>query len=376
MHRRLPPDLATDEAQAIGVLADEVAAAKEAARIVREDLRFEHLDHPDDAVWRFVEECWALRPTDHVPLFVERHAHEVTRATCYLPVEFLTVTTETQLPGVLLMPVTDPRVPPAKPWFTLEQPTGCVAAVEVDGTEYGRMAERARARTRNVLRGIRIALGGKVHDRQLRFRLGIGYAFDSRLSGWNQPDDAYGITLAEDTAELLSHPAMSVAVEATSDVERKAALAMSWMERACLTGDQLIALLYRFFALEALLGDKSEGLKAHGLAFREMMLSHVVTGGFRHPNKTFFFYDQVRSAAVHGEEVPPISWRDTNMEWAVRETLNDYLAFARDRTISRRGKLLQALDDHSDRPQLIAWLRQNGGATWTRYLDKLEGTPC
>jgi hypothetical protein len=34
-----------------------------------------------------------------------------------------------------------------------------------------------------------------------------------------------------------------------------------WAEcqRAYLTGDSLIAALYRFFALEALLGDKSEG---------------------------------------------------------------------------------------------------------------------
>ena len=36
----------------------------------------------------------------------------------------------------------------------------------------------------------------------------------------------------------------------------------------------------------------------------EMMLSHIISGGFRHPNRTFFFYDQIRSAAVHGEEAP------------------------------------------------------------------------
>jgi hypothetical protein len=46
-------------------------------------------------------------------------------------------------------------------------------------------------------------------------------------------------------------------------------------------------------------------IKAHGLAFREMMLSHIISSGFRHPNRTFFFYDQVRSAAVHGEEPRP-----------------------------------------------------------------------
>jgi hypothetical protein len=73
-------------------------------------------------------------------------------------------------------PVGDPRVPPATPWFVLEKPTGCVAAVEVEGSSFGRMAGRARDRASHVLRGLRIALGGRVHDRQPRFRLGIGYS--------------------------------------------------------------------------------------------------------------------------------------------------------------------------------------------------------
>src|SRR6266536_441896 len=375
MTRRLPDDLATGENEFIGVLADEVKAAEKATTALGADLRFEHLDHADDEVWRFVAECWADRLTDHVPAFVARHAAEVTRAACYLPVEFLTVKSETQLPGLTLLPVGDPRVPSAKPWFVLEKPTGCVAAVEVEGSSYGRMAGRARDHGSHVLRGLRVALGGRVHDRQLRFRLGIGYSFDERLTGWNRRDDeAYDVTLADDVSDLLSHPVMAVPEPPCSDVERKAALAMRWMERACLTGDELIALLYRFFALDALLGDKSEGLKAHGLAFREMMLSHIISGGFHHPNRTFFFYDQIRSAAVHGEEAPAVPRRDAaGFEWAVRDALSNYLALAASHGISRRGKLLQILDNHPDKPSLIAWLRQYGGSVWTAYLDKMEG---
>jgi hypothetical protein len=105
---------------------------------------------------------------------------------------------------------------------------------------------------------------------------------------------------------------------------------MGWMERACLTGDRLVAMLYRFFALEALLGDKSEGLKAHGLAFREMMLSHVIEGGFRHPNATFLYYDQIRSVAVHGGQAPEVTAKVADdFEW-VRDALAKYLALARE----------------------------------------------
>jgi hypothetical protein len=184
---------------------------------------------------------------------------------------------------------------------------------------------------------VRIAQSAHVQDFQLRFRAGIGYAFDDRLRGWNRrDDDACELTLTEqDVEELLSHPVMSVPISERNDIEEKAALAMGWMERACLTGDDLIAMLYRFFALEALLGDKSEGLKAHGLAFREMVLSHLIEGGFRHPNATFFYYDQIRSVAVHGGQPPDVPRNVTaRFEWAVRDALRNYFALARQQGFS------------------------------------------
>ena len=79
----------------IGVLADDVKAAEEATAALVGDLRFEHFDHADDEVRRFVAECWA----DHVPAFVARHAAEVTHAACYLPVEFLTVSPRPSSPA-------------------------------------------------------------------------------------------------------------------------------------------------------------------------------------------------------------------------------------------------------------------------------------
>jgi hypothetical protein len=38
-----------------------------------------------------------------------------------------------------------------------------------------------------------------------------------------------------------------------------------------------------------------------------------------------------------------------------------------------RGKSHSAfLDQHEDRPKLIAWLREGGGDVWTTFLDDLE----
>jgi hypothetical protein len=214
-----------------------------------------------------------------------------------------------------------------------------------------------------------------VPDFQLRFRIGISYAFDDRLHGWDRRDDeAYELMLTgQDMTELLSHPAMTIPISGRSDVEEKAALAMDWMERACLTGDNLLAMLYRFFALEALLGDKSEGLKANGLAFREMMLSHVIEGGFRHPNATFFYYDQIRSVAVHGGQAPDVPRKvAAQFEWAVRDAFANYLALARQQGFSKRGKLLKFLDEHPDKPKLLMWIRDYGGLDWNKFLENNE----
>lgn len=368
---RIPPDLASSEVKTLGFVSDEVDAADRVTAALLGDVRFEHLDRAEEKVRRFMAECWTDRSTDYVPVFVARHGAEVRQETCYIPVEFLSATSVLEFPGVRLLPVDDPQIPKPKPWFVLEKPTGSVAAVQVQGTSLARMADRARDRVNHLLRAIRVALSGCVNESQTRFRIGIGYAFDDQLSGWNQRDDnAYELTVTEKVAtNILSHPAMSIPMTDRSDVEEKASLAMSWMERACLTGDHLVAMLYRFFALEALLGDKSEGLKANGLAFREMMLSHIIDGGFRHPNATFLYYDQIRSVAVHGGQAPDVPQKvAAQFEWAVRDALVNYLALARQHSFARRGKLLSFLDQHPDKLNLLTWIRDYGGPDWDKFL--------
>jgi hypothetical protein len=377
MNRRLPSELSVGEAQHIGLLADEVAAIERAKEALVDDLRFEHLRSVDDDVWYFVGECWVDRGTDHVPAFIERHAREPMDLVCYSPVEFLSVSSETEALGVHLLPLDDPRIPETGRRFKLEQPVGCVVAVDVRGTNYERMAERARAVASHTLRVLRIALREHlaIHDRQLRFRLGIAYAFADGGSGWKQREDAaYELEFGGELIDLVrSQPISTMSIEPSTDIEKKADLAMRWMERGWLAGEPLVALLYLFFALEALLGDTSEKLKAHGLAFRQAMLSGIVTGSFTHPNQTWFLYDEVRSGAVHGEDVAEVSWDVVqSFAWDVRRALNHYLTLARERGIGKRGRLLKVLDEHPDRPHLIAWLRQNGGCTWTRYLDKID----
>jgi hypothetical protein len=371
-------ELTGGQAQDIALLADEREAITVAKEALLADLSFEHLRRPDDAVWQFVGQCWVDRTTDHVPAFIEKNSLDPLDRICFIPVEHLAVAGAIDVLGLRLLPTNDPHLPKVRQWFSLEKPIGCVAAVPVVGTNYGLMAERAQFLASHALRVMRIALREHfgINDWQLRFRIGMAYVFDDSLSGWHlREDQAFELGLGGDLITMAQDRSVSLMpAHPTTDIGKKADLALRWMERAWFTGEPLVALLYLFFALEALLGDKSEGLKAHGLAFRQTMLSYIVEGNFTHPNQTWFLYDRVRSGAVHGEDTPDVEPKIVHsFAWDVRKALNQYLALAEGQHFTRRGHLLSFLDQHPHRPQLIAWLRQNGGQIWTDYLDHLEG---
>lgn len=373
MTRRLPEELTGGVVLQERFLEDEVSAAEHAMDALLGDLSLEHLaEDAKDAVWLFVAECVLQRATDHVAVFLERHAREPKAMDCYLPVEFLQVTREIEVLGVRFLPLGDERIPPTEGGFRLSSPVASVAMVNVQGTNYRRMADRAGAVVNHTLRVLRVAFRANrgIHDGQLRFRLGASYAFDDRLRGWRAPDDAaYELTVMEKVIDAaMTEPVTKLPVVPTTDIEKKADLAVRWMERATLSGDPLVTLLYLFFALEALLGSKDGKLKALDLAFRQTMLSHIVSGGFSDPNNTYLLYDEVRSAAVHGEATPEVGWRDVHRFAAVvRKALSQYLLYSELQGISSRGHLLRALDEHPDRDELVAWLRLHRAPVWAAY---------
>jgi len=158
---------------------------------------------------------------------------------------------------------------------------------------------------------------------------------------------------------------MDRSAEPQNDLQRQADLALRWIERGALATEPLEALLFFFFGLEALLGDKSEGLKARGLAFRRAMLSVATTEGFSHPERTYSLYEEVRSAAVHGSPPPAVTEDEVRrFGWDVRLALDEYLQFAQAQGVRRRGRLLAALEKHPKWDELAASLAEFGGGVW------------
>ncbi len=378
---RLPEDLATEAVRWLQLHADEEELYRGAQQALLEDLRFEYMDEREaqEKLWRFVSQSVIDRGHDHVQPFVAAHAREVMDVICYLPVEHLALNNELEIQGVRLLPCSSDEIPKPGRRFSLEPPLGCVAAVRVEGTSYGRMGKRAREEAEHVLRVLRVALRDHlaIIDRQLWFTLGERYAFDDRLAGWQRRGTtAYELTFDRSLDDLVRQsPIAAMPLVPQNQLERKADLALRWIERGLLRTEPLVKLLYFFFALEALLGDKAEGLKAPVLAFRRAMLGEAVGHGFTHPSVTLILYDEIRSAAVHGGEVPDVT-EDVvgKFAWDVREALNEYLTYGAAQGFTKQSKLVQALDSHPEHDRMYRWLRENGGDRWAAYLDSSSTT--
>ena len=230
------------------------------------------------------------------------------------------------------------------------------------------MAEQA-------LRVLRISLREHrwIPTEQLRFRLLHTYSFGKGLSGWKlDPEKPWDLELDDELLALANdQTTWKLGDEPANDVERRAQLALEWWEDASFETDPLRGMLFQFFALEALLGDKSEGLKAPGLAFRRAMLSIATRGHFAHPDQMLLLYDRVRSAAVHGEEVPEVTWDLVRrLAWDVRLALNEYLQYSESEGLTKRSQVRKALEEHAETKRLVKWLNENGGSDWDAYLDK------
>ncbi|WP_284743423.1 hypothetical protein [Amycolatopsis sp. RTGN1] len=349
-----------------------VEAVEAAAGQLAADLRFEHLDQSRDELWKFVDQCQANRKSDRVQGFVEAHARAPFTTKCRVEIDYLKVEQPVDIFGVRLTPVNMvPLIRRQAP--SLGTHSGCMAEVEVTGTNLDLMRERARSHVERALRVLRVAFLDyhSVRAVQLRFRVGAVAELYNGAGEWRaMADGTSELAVNRPTVEALAdRPTARLTREPTSDIEEKANVALSWIERAMFADDPLVAMLYQFFALEAILGDKSSGLKGEQLAFRRATLSHAVTGGFNHPATALWLYEDVRNNAVHGTSMPEVSWALVQQFASdVRAALNEYLTFAESQGFASRGKLMYALDEHPDRQQLVDWLRDSGGPRWERFV--------
>lgn len=132
----------------------ELAVAR-SSQALQSDLRFEHLEKVEDLLWELAVEARISPDHDVAVSFARQNSRQIIETACFIPVHRLSFEEEVQLQDVLLLPITDHRVPTADSFQEHEGPFRCVAMVNASGTNYGKMAARAREKAASVLRLLR-----------------------------------------------------------------------------------------------------------------------------------------------------------------------------------------------------------------------------
>lgn len=369
---QIPEDLATPNLLWLTLTGEESDAFGQAMGALEVDLCFEHLDRRSayKLLWRLTCQAHIDRSTDHVDPFISAHARESRSFDVIFTVRHLDVHEEFELGGAMFLPTSSTRVP-APDELTADPDVRGILQTTAVGTDRHRIIQRARATAEQALRvlrnGLRTTLRG-APNRQLRFALGERYAFaDSHRAGWQLADEAaWELRVdAEMAARVATTPTARLDAAAHTDLDTHANTAMRWADRSLITPDPLVRILYLFFALEALVGDRATGEKGRRISFRRAVLDHATRGGFRNPHITYALYDEVRSAAVHGGRPPDVSERDADaLDADVRGALDQVLKFAAGFAETKHSRVMNALDRHPDAPEIVRWLQATDRGVW------------
>ncbi len=370
MTRTLPDDLATDEVKAIVLDRAECEMVDKTVAELEADPGYEHLTDTQNKVLRFVADATTCRSTNHVPAFVQQYARPVEDATCIFTVLHLNITERMEIGGVLLLPSGNELIPDVPEMKDVADGTSYIS-VPCRGTNCGRMAERARERAEHALGLLRIAMDQQMmyHRRQLGFRIGDTYVLAGKQVGWQAGDVAHTASLDRDMYErVMTKLVTQVPLDRPNGLQKQVLLAIDWINRGFSTSDRLVAMLYQFFALEALLGDTAGGLKSYRLAFRRTMLAHVTDGGWVGPELIYDLYDKIRSTAVHGSEPPVVTKKAADsFETDVIRALEQYLTFAAANGFTARVQLRRALVGHADVEAMLERLRGRD-SSWDGFV--------
>lgn len=366
---KIPQRLATPEAGWLEVGPGIAHLIREVTEALREDERFEHLAEKADAtVWEFVCDSAINRGTDHVKAFVNDRSRAPQSFTLRFSVDHLTVAEPEPVGDVVLLPLPDESTK-AGQHLRRDAAAGCMAQVVVTGTDSRRATERGRERARHALSLLRVSLANirGLHERQLRFRVGEMFTIDESLQGFQRHDDeALDIDLDKPLGEAIpGFKPLELPFTTGTEIHRRLALAVSWIDAAHMDASPIHRVGFLFTALEAMLGDSAEGLKAPALVFYRTALGHVVQGQFPDPHRLYYLYDQVRSYATHGEITPDVTEDDiAYLNWNIRTTLFDLVTLCQTRNLVSRAQVRKELMKDGVDQLTLDYLRSTGPQDW------------
>lgn len=344
------------------------SAYRNALVALRRDARYADIDDLDDLMAGLCQACDQDRTTDHVPAVVDglqQRAGEVRSHVVLFAVSGLRITGPVVVGDVEFIAAdTWPGFPPLGPEIT------GLARVTVRGSVPHPVMRKAQAKAEDAMAKLRInASGLGAREMQLRFHLGGQWALadGSRYGLWRTPQQQVDLEVGPVLLEPERvHPVMRLPYPAQTAAHRQAHFALMWLDQAAQADDRLLRTVLPFFALEALVGDRSEKLKAKSLVFNRIMLGATASGWWTSPHALHTFYAKIRSWAVHGS-IPAQEASEAEVVFLhsdARSALGEYLILCEREGFTKRSALLRWLTAHELAPEVTTWLKEHDPETW------------
>ena len=198
-------------------------------------------------------------------------------------------------------------------------------------------------------------------------------------AGWQRrPGEPITFQLNDQLVELAKSPPVADLWErGPNDVERRASRALAWWERSFSATDPVIKIVFLFAALEAILGNRNEGIKSDDLAMHRAALSEALDEGF----SSLAAHLTCTSMSVRWRSTAKSRWlslvtKRRAFEWDIRRAINEYLRFAQRLQLTKRKQVRGELE--AKRVEIEAWLggddahRRRGAR---RRLERRAGVP-
>lgn len=100
------------------------------------------------------------------------------------------------------------------------------------------------------------------------------------------------------------------------------------------------------------------------------ILGAALSDHFTSPDCTFYLYESVRSAAVHGEGNLLVTEKEARIFlWNVTRAIREFASFALREGLTKRKQVRKALENHPDRPMVEQLLMSESPKRRKRYFS-------
>ena len=228
-----------------------------------------------------------------------------------------------------------------------------VIRVVVEGNNSSLVIERARDKAKLVLKAVKAYLNDhmSIHDPNLLFDLSA-FALIKKVEvqgwhwSWKRKREPFKLTIGDHDKKYLDRAENNYQISRNFDSKLRARYerAAYWMGMSIEEEEFDKKIISLCIALESLLVSKNDKRKGEVIAYRMLIVNHLVEGSFPEPFGVMAFYE-LRSEVVHGSSLFEATYSDySKLHYTTRKTLFNFIIIAEKNGVKKYDDFLKVVE--------------------------------